>query len=474
MDPIAVDVPKTPTQAKPATPAKAPFPPAAAPATESKPTTVTGKIAEAFGLRKNGKILAAAGASLLVGYAAVKYFAPKPTPEASQPLVAEAKPEEKPKAEEQKRPVTEKPVEEPGAGGFVIPPTAPSASVTLPALPTAPTAPPSVTIVPPAYPEIAPASLKPAAPEITPAGAIELPKTPSGAPVAPPPLPELPKTPTAVPPIEVPKTTVPPIEVPKTTVPPIELPKSAPAIEVPKTTLPTIEVPKTPSAPAIEPPVSITPPASIAPAITPPASIAPASTPPASIAPAITPPASIAPAITPSEPSKPLTIEYTKPATLTAPDRAASTTFDVDLHEPTRTDTYGTISKEYYNDAKYAAALAEYNGRRPLQGGVRVEVPPIHVLKKRYPQLVGAVAPVSGFVPPAASPVVKPADPWVTSGPKSYTVPAGGMRMGEVAREALGSPMRWADIYELNPQFAPGDLIPAGTVLKLPGELKNK
>jgi hypothetical protein len=185
------------------------------------------------------------------------------------------------------------------------------------------------------------------------------------------------------------------------------------------------------------------------------------------------------------ESSKPLTIEYTKPMTLpeakltsptaTQPDRTATTTYDVDLHEPTKSDTYATISRDFYNDAKYAAALSEYNGRRALQGGVRVEVPPIHVLKKRYPQLIGAVVPASSVSTPVK-------DPWQPSGEntpafrptggRTFTVPAGGLRMAEIARMTLGSPTKWSDIYDLNPSLSPSDLLPAGTVVKIPTETK--
>jgi nucleoid-associated protein YgaU len=170
------------------------------------------------------------------------------------------------------------------------------------------------------------------------------------------------------------------------------------------------------------------------------------------------------------EPSKPLTIEYKKPAATTAPDRAASTTFDVDLHEPAKTDTYGTISKSFYNDEKYAAALSEYNGRRALQGGVRVEVPPIHILKKRYPTLIGAVVPASAGTPAK--------DPWQPAGEntpafrptagRTFTVPTGGLRMAEIARMTLGSPTKWQEIYDINPSISPSDLLPAGTVVKIP------
>jgi len=151
----------------------------------------------------------------------------------------------------------------------------------------------------------------------------------------------------------------------------------------------------------------------------------------------------------------------------------------VDLYDPRQNDTYTTISKEFYNDAKYAAALQEYNGRRPLQSGQHVEVPPIHVLKKRYAQMIGAVVPASGT---SSLPPAKAGDPWGPSteatpafrptGQRTFTVPTGGMTMGAVARDTLGSPSRWREIYDLNPQLSPGEVLPAGTVVKIPGDVK--
>jgi hypothetical protein len=545
MDPIAIDVPKvSPSFPKPAVaaapvkpePAKPPFTPAAPPA-EAKPATITGKIAEVLGLRKNGKILAAAGASLLVGYGVVKYIAPRPqVAETSQPLVAEAskQPEnpkaEAPKAEEKKVPkpgVTETRVPDGPGPGFVIPlpPTSPAGSPSIPAtLPMIPSSPAPAVVAPvlpeaavsPAaskslVPEIAPPAFSTAVPPIMPASGIEAPKGPA---VPPAPVAELPKVPTSAP-AELPKvpTGVPVVELPSvpsglpmpsSVVPPSVVP-TPPTTELPKVptsslpTPPTTELPKVPTS-SLPMPSSVVPPSPLTELpkvpvsglpVTPPAtelpkaatSVPPAElpkTPPSSVV----PPSVVPPAVLPTmpEPSKPLTIEYTKPATLpeakpvTQPERTATTTYDVDLYEPTKSDTYATISKDFYNDAKFAAALAEYNGRRALQGGVRVEVPPIHVLKKRHPQLIGAaVVPASGSVPSK--------DPWgpSTEGtpvkaapPRTFTVPSGGLRMAEIAREVLGSPTRWSDLYDANPQLSPSEVLPAGTVLKIPTELKNR
>jgi hypothetical protein len=69
----------------------------------------------------------------------------------------------------------------------------------------------------------------------------------------------------------------------------------------------------------------------------------------------------------------------------------ARTDFDVDLHESKAGDTYATISKQHYGDAKYAEALRTFNRNAEL-GRTTVEVPPIYVLRKRYPQLIGRPA----------------------------------------------------------------------------------
>lgn len=173
-------------------------------------------------------------------------------------------------------------------------------------------------------------------------------------------------------------------------------------------------------------------------------------------------------------------IEYTKPAgnakPAGVPERTPQTSFDVDLHEPQSGDTYESISKDFYHDVRYGRALAEYNRRKPLQNNGPVEVPPIHVLKKRYPQFLGTTSTSSreqtssslpGEFRPAggsgdAAPVFR------TSGSKSYVIPPGGMTMQAVARLTLGSTTRWREIYDLNPQFSTD--VPAGAQLKLPAD----
>src|SRR5205823_10052741 len=118
------------------------------------------------------------------------------------------------------------------------------------------------------------------------------------------------------------------------------------------------------------------------------------------------------------------------------------TGFDVDLYDPKASDSYESISSEYYNDKRYANALRAFNSYKQLQGGHYVEVPPIHVLKKKFPAQVGVV-PVGGTTtpPPAGSPSPTSAPVWSTPATPeapgrtaganrgTYIVPAGGWTM---------------------------------------------
>jgi LysM repeat protein len=153
------------------------------------------------------------------------------------------------------------------------------------------------------------------------------------------------------------------------------------------------------------------------------------------------------------------------------------TNFDVDLYDPKATDTYESISQDYYNETRYAAALRAYNGSRPLQGGHYIDVPPIHVLKKKFPTLLGtppagatgaaprnstsSTAPNWGAPPPPA-----PVPARATGNARgTYVVPSGGMTMQEIAPR-VG--VKWYDIWDLNSQYAPNFVIAAGTELKMP------
>ena len=176
---------------------------------------------------------------------------------------------------------------------------------------------------------------------------------------------------------------------------------------------------------------------------------------------------------------------FTKPGGTTevkpvAPEFAPKTGFDVDLHDPKANDSYESISLEWYNDRRYAAALRAFNQNKPLQGGHSVDVPPIHILKRRFPaQAGGAVTPVGGAAVPSATPQWGPAGDKpdaparaVGAGRGGYVVPPGGMTMKAVARLTLGNEQRWRDIYDLNSNLRPDDVLPPGTELKLPADAR--
>jgi hypothetical protein len=341
-------------------------------------------------------------------------------------------------------------------GGAVPLPPLPAAGPTTPAVPVAPPVGPAG--APPATPVSLPKADPPAvAPKTEPkADPFRAPKVDPLAPAKP----DLP----AVPPVA-PLTPPAPVTPPPVAGKPVD---GLPVTPLPMT--PAAPPPVTPVAPAPPPVGGMTPPA-------PPAGVAPLA-PPAALPMGVdpTPPAPAAKTDTPGATK----IEYVKPAGDPKPtgvaERTPQTSFDVDLYEPKAGDSYETVAREFYNDARYGRALAEYNRRKALQNSGPLEVPPIHVLRKRFPQLVGGTTPVGtttaatpGEWGPAGSAAGDPAPAFRPSGGRTFTVPPGGMSMRAVSRVTLGTETRWKEIYDLNPQFPP-DALTAGTELKLPAD----
>jgi hypothetical protein len=156
------------------------------------------------------------------------------------------------------------------------------------------------------------------------------------------------------------------------------------------------------------------------------------------------------------------------------------TTFDVDLYDPKASDTYDSISQEYYNDKRYGSALRAFNDNKPLQGGNFVHVPPLYVLKKKFAGQAGVVpvgatsTPRSGSSTGAmdwgAPPKPDPGPARTTAtGRGTYLVPQGGTTLGVVARQ-VG--VDWRELYDLNAAYPPNTFIPAGTELRLPANAK--
>jgi hypothetical protein len=181
------------------------------------------------------------------------------------------------------------------------------------------------------------------------------------------------------------------------------------------------------------------------------------------------------PAVEPTRPGaalefeKPAGGQAVKPVVAESPPK---TEFDVDLYEAKDKETYESISQDYYNDKRYAAALQKYNRNKALHGAGPIELPPLLVLKKKYPtRVASAPGGSSGVVPSGAT----SADPvWaapvrpVGAGRGTFVVST-PMTLPAVARQ-FGIP--WIDLYNLNPQFTPDVPLPAGTELKMPAGAK--
>lgn len=159
---------------------------------------------------------------------------------------------------------------------------------------------------------------------------------------------------------------------------------------------------------------------------------------------------------------------FVKPTEPPAVERPPATSFDVDIHYAKAADSYEAISREYYSDTRYAAALQAYNRNRPLQANTPIDVPPLHVVRKYLQSTAPQGNPGASANPrpdaewgPASTPVR-------TVGDKTYRVPQGGMSLVSIAKDVLGNEQRWRELYDLNPQVTDPGLVPAGTEIKLP------
>jgi len=189
------------------------------------------------------------------------------------------------------------------------------------------------------------------------------------------------------------------------------------------------------------------------------------------------PPPSFDP-VTPGTPAaftKPSGTRDVKPVVATS---APKTDFDVDLYDPKANDSYESISQDVYNDKRYAAALRAFNRNQPLQGGRLVELPPIFVLKRRFPNAGAAPVGGTGALPTSAQPNWGPAAGELVPAPPQgkrgvFVVPQGGMTLKAIARERLGNEQRWRDIWDMNPQFTDVNaIVTAGTEVKLPPDAR--
>ncbi len=145
------------------------------------------------------------------------------------------------------------------------------------------------------------------------------------------------------------------------------------------------------------------------------------------------------------------------------------TDYDVDLHYPKGGgETWASVSKQYLDDDRYGEALKAYNRNATLSQVPRVEIPPIHVLRKKYATLIGQpVATEKSNIEWASAPASRAA-----GGYRQYAIPTGGMTMKEVAKAAYGDENLWGKIWDLNPTQRADEAMRAGTKILLPTDAK--
>jgi nucleoid-associated protein YgaU len=137
-------------------------------------------------------------------------------------------------------------------------------------------------------------------------------------------------------------------------------------------------------------------------------------------------------------------------------------------------DSYYTISQKVYGDGGFFKAIYEHNRRQHpkperLQVGDVLLVPDAATLQKLYPDL----CPKPGRV--VASQRVTPASARLRPGTRVYVVEEGDT-LFKIAKEQLGNPSRWGEVYQLNRELLGKDYdyLKPGTELLLPsGETRS-
>lgn len=154
--------------------------------------------------------------------------------------------------------------------------------------------------------------------------------------------------------------------------------------------------------------------------------------------------------------------------------------YDEDIHSlasteryPSTKEMYQAISKRYYENSSYSAALQLYNAERRTNNGT-IRIPPIAVLSKMYPNYVPKPASQGTIQPTSATNPISVPSPanFETPSPNlvSYTVTGNGETLREIAQKKLGNPSAYRTLKQLNPSVNEDERIPAGTNLFLPAQ----
>ena len=193
------------------------------------------------------------------------------------------------------------------------------------------------------------------------------------------------------------------------------------------------------------------------------------------------PPVSVTPATLPAPPPDTRVLEL--PATpafgivdvpreplrpVPTPTGEVRTDYDVDLHPAQAGQTYESISKQHYGDAKYADALRASNKNRD-PGREEIQLPPTHVLRKftggtRTPAAANPIAPASGETW-SPSPATAPRPAAVG---RSYTVLKDDTTFRDLAGMLLNDRNKYKRISDLNPTIDANAKLNKGDKIAVP------
>lgn len=146
--------------------------------------------------------------------------------------------------------------------------------------------------------------------------------------------------------------------------------------------------------------------------------------------------------------------------------------YDEQIHRTRPGDSFAAISQQYYEGSdRYAQALLQFNRNHPMaapglaQDPVQLKpeqmvfIPPKRILEKYYASSL--TAPAAAQTGPGSM---------AAASDRFYKVRAGGERFRDIAQRTLRDPERWNEIYQRNLAYNPAFAVPAGTMLKLPGD----
>jgi hypothetical protein len=177
----------------------------------------------------------------------------------------------------------------------------------------------------------------------------------------------------------------------------------------------------------------------------------------------------------------PIRLPDSLPAQPLAPAESPTTqvvTYQETRHSVVAADSFQSLSREYYGNDSYAAALQLWNQTHPrasdsmardgkLVPGDKIYIPPTAQLERHYPALIPNLKPAvpgngtvqTSFTGTAPTPAALKIYRVVTA--ESVEV---------IARQTLGSGDRANELLRLNTPFRAGQTVPAGTLLMLPAD----